>query len=50
MRWAGHAAQAGENTCGYRFLVGNPEGKRPPGMPRRRWEDDVKINVKETGW
>jgi len=33
----------------YRVLVGKPEGKRPRGRPRRRWEDDIKMNVKEVG-
>jgi hypothetical protein len=34
----------------YRILVGNPEGKRPLGRPRCRWEDNFKIDVRETGW
>jgi hypothetical protein len=34
----------------YRVLVGNPEGKRPLGRPRRRWEDGIKMGLRETGW
>jgi hypothetical protein len=34
----------------YRVLMGDPEGKRPLGRPRRRWEDNVKINFREVGW
>jgi hypothetical protein len=36
-----------EGRCAYRVLVGRPEGKRPPGRPRRKWEDSIKINVRE---
>jgi hypothetical protein len=42
MRWAGHVAGRGENRSAYRIFVGKPEGKRPLGRPRRRWEDDIK--------
>jgi hypothetical protein len=41
MRWAGHVARMGEVRCVYRILVGKPEGKRPLGRPRRRWEDSI---------
>jgi hypothetical protein len=34
----------------YRILVGKPEGRRPPGRPRHRWVDNIKIDCKETGW
>jgi hypothetical protein len=34
----------------YRGLVGKPEGKRPPGRPRRRWEDGIKMYLEEIGW
>jgi hypothetical protein len=44
MRLAEYVAQMRETTNAYRILVGNPEGKRPLGRPRRRWEDNVKIN------
>jgi hypothetical protein len=35
---------------GYRILVGRPEGRRPLGRPRRRWEDDIKIDLQEVEW
>jgi len=41
MRWAGHAARMRERRGIYRALVGKPEGKRPLGRPRRRWEDNI---------
>jgi hypothetical protein len=50
MRWAGHAARMGEKMNAYRILVGEPEGKRPLGRPRRRWVDNTKIDLKEIGW
>jgi hypothetical protein len=42
MRWAGHVARIGEGRDVYRVLVGKPEGKRPLGRPRDRWEDNIK--------
>ena len=42
MRWAGHVARIGEKRCVYRVLMGKPEGKRPLGRPRRRWEDNIR--------
>jgi hypothetical protein len=50
MRWAVHVARMGEKRNGYRILVGKPEGKRPLGRPRRRWEDNIKMDVREIGW
>jgi hypothetical protein len=50
MRWAGHVAQMGEKKNAYRLLVGKPEGKRPLGRPRRRWVDNIKMDVLEIGW
>jgi hypothetical protein len=47
MRWAGHVARMGEGRGVYRVLVGGPEGKRPLGRPRRRWEDNIKIDLRE---
>ena len=41
MRWAGHVARVGEDSGVHRVLVGKPEGKRPLGRPRRRWEDNI---------
>jgi hypothetical protein len=49
MRWAGHVACRGEGRGVYRFLVGRPEGKRPLGRPKRRWEDNIKMDLRETG-
>jgi hypothetical protein len=43
-------ARMGENRNAYRILVGNPEGKRPLGRPRRRWVDNIKMDVREIGW
>jgi hypothetical protein len=51
MRWAGHVAQVGEMRNAYRMLVvGKPERKRPLGRPRRRWVDNIKIELREIGW
>ena len=47
MRWAGHVALTGEWRSEYRLLVGKPEGKRPLGRPRRRWEDNIKMDLQE---
>jgi hypothetical protein len=49
MRWAGHVARLGETRGMYRVLVGKPDGKRPLGRPRRRWEDNIKMDVQEVG-
>jgi hypothetical protein len=40
----------GEKRNAYRILVGKPEGKRPLGRPRRRWVDNIKMNLREIGW
>jgi hypothetical protein len=50
MRWAGHVARMGENRNAYKALVGKQEGKRPLGGPRRRWVDNIKMNLREIGW
>jgi hypothetical protein len=47
MRWAGHVARMGEERGVHRVLVGKPEGNRPLGRPRRRWEDNIKMDVEE---
>jgi hypothetical protein len=47
MRWAGHVARMGEKRTAYRILVGKPEGKRPLGRPRRRWVDNIKMDLRE---
>ena len=44
---AGHVARMGERRSVYRVLVGKPEGKRPRGRPRRRWEDNIKMDLQE---
>jgi len=49
MRWAGHVARLGERRGLYRVLVGKPEGKRPLGKPRRRREDNIKMDLQEVG-
>jgi hypothetical protein len=40
----------GEGRGAYRILVGRPEGRRPLGRPRRRWEDNIKMDLQEVGW
>jgi hypothetical protein len=50
MRWAGHVARVGEKRNAYRLLVGNPDGKRPLGRPRRGWVDNVRLDLGEVGW
>ena len=48
MRWAGHAARMGEDGAVHRMLVGKPEGKRPLGRPRRKWEN-IKMDLQKVG-
>jgi hypothetical protein len=50
MRWAGHVARMEENRNAYRLLVGRPEGKRPLGRPRRRWVDNIGMDLGDVGW
>ena len=50
MRWAGRVARLGERRGVYRVLVGKPEGKRPLGRPRRRWEDNIKMDLQRVVW
>ena len=49
MRWAGHLARMGEGRGVRRILVGKPEGKRPLGRPRLRWEDNIRMDLREVG-
>ena len=49
MSWAGHVARMGEGIGVYRVLVGKPEGRRPLGRPRRRWEDNIRMDLWEVG-
>jgi hypothetical protein len=46
----GHVAGMGEKKNAYRILAGKPEGKRPLKRPRRRWVDNIKMNLRELGW
>jgi hypothetical protein len=50
MRWAEHVARMGEKRNAYRLLVGKPEGRRPLGRRRRRWLDNIKMDLLEIGW
>jgi hypothetical protein len=50
MRWAGHVVRMGAKRNAYRILVGNREGKRPLGRPRRMWVDNIKMDLREIGW
>ena len=50
MRWVGHGECTGEVKGADRVLVGKPEGRRPLGRPRRRWEDNIKVDLQEMGW
>ncbi|KAJ4445601.1 hypothetical protein ANN_12283 [Periplaneta americana] len=50
LRWAGHVARMGESRNAYRVLVGRPEGKRSLGRPRRRWEDNIEMDLREVGY
>ncbi|KAJ4434356.1 hypothetical protein ANN_22915 [Periplaneta americana] len=49
LRWVRHVARMGESRNSYRVSVGRPEGKRPLGRPRRRWEDNIKMDLREVG-
>ena len=49
MRWAGHVVRMGERRSVHRVLVGKPEGKNPLGRPRRRGEDNIKMDLREVG-
>jgi len=47
MRWAGYVAVMGKNRGVYRVLVWKPEGKRPLGRPRHRWENNIKMDLQK---
>ena len=49
LRWAGHVARMEEGRSAFKILTGKPTGKRPMGMPRRRWEDNIKMDLQEIG-
>ena len=48
-KWAGRVTRMKDRRGVYRFSVGKPEGKRPLGRPRRRWEDNIKMDLQEVG-
>jgi hypothetical protein len=50
MRWTEHVAHMGEKRNACRVLMGRPEKKRPLGRPRRRWEDNSNMDLREIGW
>jgi hypothetical protein len=50
MRLAGRVARMGEKRNVYRLLMGKPEGRRPLGRPRRRWLDNIRMDLVEVGW
>jgi hypothetical protein len=50
MKWEEHVACMGEEIKVYKVLEGKPEGKRPLGRPRRRWESRIKMDIREIGW
>ena len=47
MRWAGHVARMEEGRSEFKILTGKPTGKRPLGRPRRRWEDNIRMDAKQ---
>jgi hypothetical protein len=50
MRWTGHVARMADGRKVYRVLVGKPAGERTHGRPRRRWEDGIRMDLREIGW
>jgi hypothetical protein len=50
LRWAGHVARMGQRRGAYKALVWKPEGRRSLRRPRRRWEDNIKMILREVGW
>jgi hypothetical protein len=49
MRWSGHVARMGKERIAYRILARKPEGKKPLGRPRRRWVENIKMDLREIG-
>ena len=47
LRWAGHVARMEEGRSAFKILTGNPTGKRPLGRPKRRWEDNIRMDLEE---
>jgi hypothetical protein len=50
MRWGGHVTHVEEERKVYKVLVGKPKGKRPLGRPRHKWEDGIRLDLREIGW
>jgi hypothetical protein len=50
IRWAGHVARMGDRRGAYRVFIARPEGKKPLGRPRRRWENNIKKDLKDVEW
>jgi hypothetical protein len=50
MKWAGHVVRMGDMINAFKVLTGKPERKRPLGIPRRKWKDTIKMDLKELGW
>jgi hypothetical protein len=50
MRWGGHVARMGDKLSAYRLLVEKREGKKPLKRPRRRWVDNIKMDLRKRGW
>jgi hypothetical protein len=50
MRWTGRVEHIGEKRHAYRTFLGKPEGRRPLGRPRRRWEDNITMDLRDAGW
>ena len=49
MSWAGHVARMEDGRTAFKILIGKPTGKRPLGRPRRRWEDNIRLDLEEIG-
>jgi len=49
MKWAGHVTRMGEERVVYRVFLGKPEGRRPMGRPRRRWVENIKMDLQVVG-
>ena len=49
LRWAGHVARMEEGRSAFKILIGKPTGKRPSGRTRRRWEDNIRMELEEIG-
>ena len=50
LRWAGHFARMEEGRASFNILIGKPTGKRPLGRPRHKWEDNIRIDLREIGF